>query len=491
TAGGTTLHWLGTCLRMLPEDFKVRTLYGQGLDWPLNYEELMPYYDLAEHEIGVSADVNEQQYLGIHFNPGYVYPMFKVPQSYLDKTLAHAVKGMTVNLDGQTYPITVTSTPQGRNSMPNPAYEGGKGYTPIGATYNPDLGQRCAGNTSCVPICPIQAKYNALKTLTRTNAKNVDILTQAVASQVLFDKATGEITGIEYKAYPDQRSPVYQTRVAKGTVYVLAAHAVENAKLLLASGVKSESGLIGKNLMDHPVLITWGLTPEKVWGFRGPLSTSGIESLRGGSFRSKRAAYRIEIGNEGWNWAAGAPYTQLINLVDNMNSFGRQLMASVNDSFTRQFRFGFLVEQLPEMSNMITIDPAYKDQIGNYRPVIYYNLSDYVRAGAASGLRVSDLIYQRIGARNFTQYDPSDGGYYTYLGQGYVFNGAGHFAGTHVMGTGKSNSVVNRDQKSWEHKNLYLVGCGSFPNMGTSNPTLTMTALTFMAAEAIMRDLKR
>ncbi|HKV39014.1 MAG TPA: GMC family oxidoreductase, partial [Blastocatellia bacterium] len=299
TMGGTTLHWLGTCLRMLPEDFKIRTLYGQGLDWPISYDDLLNYYNLAEREIGVSADVREQEYLGVHFTKDYVYPMFKIPQSYLDKTLARGVRGMTVELEGGTYPVDVTSTPQGRNSMPNPAYAGGKGYTPAGATYNPDLGQRCDGNTSCVPICPIQAKYSALKTLIKTEAKQVDILTQAVASRILFDKASGRVTGIEYKAYADPASPVHKIGIAKGTVYALAAHAVENAKLLQASGITSRSGLIGKNLMDHPVLLTWGLAPEKVWAYRGPLSTSGIESLRGGKFRSRRAAFRVEIGNDG------------------------------------------------------------------------------------------------------------------------------------------------------------------------------------------------
>jgi choline dehydrogenase-like flavoprotein len=57
------------------------------------------------------------------------------------------------------------------------------------------------------------------------------------------------------------------------------------------------------------------------------------------------------------------------------------------------------------------------------------------------------------------------------------------------MGLTSEDSVVNAKQKSWEHSNLYLVGCGSMPTIGTSNPSLTMTALAFSAAENVLKDL--
>jgi choline dehydrogenase-like flavoprotein len=70
------------------------------------------------------------------------------------------------------------------------------------------------------------------------------------------------------------------------------------------------------------------------------------------------------------------------------------------------------------------------------------------------------------------------------------WQGAGHLAGTHIMGTHAHNSVVDKYQKCWDYDNLYMVGCGSMPTVSTSNPTLTMAAITFMAAEQIVRDLK-
>ena len=70
------------------------------------------------------------------------------------------------------------------------------------------------------------------------------------------------------------------------------------------------------------------------------------------------------------------------------------------------------------------------------------------------------------------------------------FIGAGHHIGTHRMGTTKSNSVVNRDQRSWDHENLYVVGCGSFPTTGTANPTLTAVALALRSVKDMLTQLR-
>ncbi|RTQ49697.1 GMC family oxidoreductase [Hymenobacter gummosus] len=487
--GGTTLHWLGTTLRMLPEDFELHSRYGRGVDWPISYDDLLPYYEMAEREIGVSADVEDQQFLGLHFSPGYVFPMHKIPQSYLDMWLTEKLADLQVERDGQAYPVRVVSTPQGRNGMPNPAYNNGEGYVPVGAVGRPDLGQRCQGNSSCVPICPVQAKYNAWKTLAAANPAYVEVQTQCVASRVLVDGSSGYITGIEYKHYDSQNSGAYTTHVARGTRYVLAAHAIENAKLLLASNVANRSGQVGRNLMDHPVLLTWALLPEATGPFRGPGSTSGIPSLRGGEFRANGAAWRVEIDNWGWNWPTGAPYSSVDQLVDGEGRYGADLRQRLNAIIQGQVRLGFLVEQLPDPFNRVTIDPDYMDRLGNYRPVIDYTITDYTSAGFAAAKQVSDAIYDHLWATDYTSYSPADAGHVTYRGQGYSYRGAGHYVGTHRMGTDPDTSVVDPRQRSWDHPNLYLVGCGNMPTIATSNPTLTMAALTFWAARNLLEDI--
>ena len=113
-AGGTVRHWLGTSLRFVPHDFEMQTTYGRLVNWPLSYNDLEPWYGRAEAEIGVSADVDEQEYLDIHFPEGYQYPMPHIPSSVLDDTVASGVEGLSV--DG--IPLSVANTPAGRNSEP-------------------------------------------------------------------------------------------------------------------------------------------------------------------------------------------------------------------------------------------------------------------------------------------------------------------------------------------------------------------------------------
>lgn len=211
--GGTMWHWMGTSLRLLPNDFRMKTVYGVGVDWPLSYDDLQSAYCRAEAEIGVSADVAAQSYLGVTFPPGYQYPMHGIPPSLVDQGLAAAVDGQSF----QGLPLLVSPTPAGRNSQN-------------------DNGRRvCAGNTSCTPICPIQAKYDATVTMNKAlDTGNVRILYQSVASRVQVD-GNGQVSGIEFIQYATGDGPATGTGLARGKRYVIAAHAIETPKLLLNS----------------------------------------------------------------------------------------------------------------------------------------------------------------------------------------------------------------------------------------------------------------
>jgi len=94
-----------------------------------------------------------------------------------------------------------------------------------------------------------------------------------------------------------------------------------------------------------------------------------------------------------------------------------------------------------------------------------------------------------IGAEDHTSYDRSDTAYFDYNGEGYWFRGGNHFSGTHIMGKSKADSVVDAQLRSWDHPNLYLLGGGSIPAIGSANITLSIAALSFRAAEQIMKDL--
>jgi choline dehydrogenase-like flavoprotein len=486
------MHWEAKTPRMLPEDFEMGSRFGQGEDWPLGYDQIEPHYRQAERELGVSADVEDQEYLGISFEPGYVYPMHKMPLSYLDKTVAKGIDGTKIELGDEQFELKVRSFPQARNGVPNPDYDGGKGFVPVGAvsTSQVEEGGRCQGNINCVPICPVQAKYNAGKTLAKAlQTGRVDILAQTVASKLHTDPDNGRVTHIEYKTYGEPHG--YTTGTVRGRIFVLAANAIENPRLMLASGLTSSSGLVGRNLMDHAYLLNWALLPDVAGTMRGTVCTGGIVDLRGGSFRTRQAAFGIDIHNDGWGWATGSPYTDLIDLVDNQNRFGAVLRRDLVDRITRQLLLAFIIEVLPSQSNRVTVDASYKDQLGNMRPVLSYTVPEYTLRGAAYARRLARRIFQRLGAADHTLYDPTDYGYVPYDGEGYVIRGGNHLAGTHIMGTNAGNSVVDAQQRSWDHQNLYLVGGGSMPSIGTSNVTLTVAALCFRSARHMIQQIRK
>lgn len=499
--GGTTMHWEAKVPRLLPEDFEMHRRFDQGIDWPLGYKDLEGYYKKAEFELGVSADGAAQSMpdLGVAYDENE-FPMRGIPLSYLDKQVAAGITGTTVELYGKEYSLGVRAFPQARNGVPNPNYtapDGSKGYLPVGAvsTSQVEMGGRCQGNNNCVPLCPVQAKYHAGKTLAKalhhkdaSGRPLVDILPQAVASKVRIGD-DGRVIGIDYKRYHDPMIPGSVPGTARGRVYILSANAIENARLMLASGLQMQNGLVGRNLMDHAYLLNWALMPQVCGTGRGTNCTGGIVDLRGGEFRRQQAAFSVDIHNDGWGWAVGSPMYDINLLVEDQNKFGRELRGDLVSRLTRQLQLAFMIEVMPSQSNRVSVDPAYTDQLGNMRPVISYNIPEYTMRGVAYARRFAKLLFQRLGAEDHTSYDPSDYGYVTYEGEGYVVRGGNHLAGTHIMGAGKNSSVVNVDQKSWDHDNLYLIGGGSIPTIGTANITVTIAALCFRTSEAILRQL--
>jgi hypothetical protein len=162
--------------------------------------------------------------------------------------------------------------------------------------------------------------------------------------------------------------------------------------------------------MDHPTLYAWGLSPVPIGAFRGPLSTSGIEELRGGAFRAKHAAFRFDIGNDGWKASAGAPETTVAAAVQRDRLFGRRLREHLVSTLSRQVRLSLAIEQLPDADNGVSIDPRYLDPLGNPRPVIRYRIGDYTLAGMAAATAVYREVFRRAGVTDCT--DPEQGSWF-------------------------------------------------------------------------------
>ena len=509
-AGGTS-HWLGTSLRFVPADFKMKTLYGKSIpqlvDWPITYDQLNSWYGKAEHEIGVSANLADQTYLGIQFPPGYQYPMPEISESLTDRAIREALKNLTPAETGflkMAMPptsIPVRGTPAGRNSQP---YQNRRA---------------CAGNTNCIPICPIQAKYDPTITLNEAlNHKSVTMRSRTVAREIVID-GNGRVEQIHFTHYGTGPRSATSVGSVKAKIFVIAGNAIETSRLLLMSrnggrtsrGVANSSGMVGRNLMDHPYYVAWGqlpMTAKPLWPYRGPLITSGIEDLRDGPFRAERAAFRVDIGNEGWNFvvaggaSGGDPDVTTIDFVNGVNRsglnpdgngtamFGKALTSKLNDMISRQFRVGFLVEQTPDAENRVTLS-EFEDGLGLPRPQISYNLSNYTRRGFVAAKQMQDLLFKKMGATDFTKITKDDPTQFEERIDGKLvtlnYIGAGHIMGTYRMGDNATDSVVDSFQRSHDHDNLYLVGSGTFPTGATANPTLTIAALSLRTADQIAK----
>jgi choline dehydrogenase-like flavoprotein len=314
----------------------------------------------------------------------------------------------------------------------------------------------------------------------------------------------GRVTGLVCKRYPDDGRPAEALPVTAGT-YILALNAIENAKLMLASyeedpRFRDERSPLGKNLMDHPFVLTWGEAAEPLGTFRGPSSTAGIETLRDGAFRSELAAFRIEVGNWGWDLPNGDPYTTTFELIDGKKAgsslFGAALRQRLAHQLQRQVRLGALIEQLPDRRNRVEVRKEWKSELGEYRPVIHYGLTEYEIRSFDQYKSVSDAVLARAGVIDRTDWSSPNLPGQPIVRDGktignYRWMGAGHLVGTHRMGATAADGVVDSYQRSFVHPNLLLTGAGSMCTIGTSNPTLTVAALAFRTLRHLLEKTGR
>ena len=348
-------------------------------------------------------------------------------------------------------PVFVTPTPAGRNSQP---YQNRR---------------VCAGNTNCIPICPIQAKYDATVTLAKAlNTGKVTVIYKAVASKVLTDE-NGRISGSPVPPLGPRGRP-HARRGADGDGGDLRPRRPRDREPEAAAALRQRAVSQGARQPQRPggtqpdgsrALSVVGADAGGAAGLPLPRAALhlGIESLRDGEFRRERAAFRMEIGNEGWNFPIGDPYVTVQDFINGTNNSrlnpvsppslvpfpppagpalgGVELALAVNDRLTRQFRIACLLEQAPQASNRVTLDPTRTDGLGLARPKISYGLDPYTLDGFAAARETSSAIYQQMSATEFTDYSQSTSqpGYFEYEGVPYVLFGAGHLVGTHRMGT--------------------------------------------------------
>ena len=452
--GGSTWHWLGHTPRLLRSDFRMKSQYdGPNLppamvDWPISYDDLEKWYCEAEHEMGVAG--SDQEWADTFGSKrSKPFPMSMIWPSYSDLWISERINGKS--FEGAKY--EVRSTPSARNSE---IYDG-----------RPP----CAGNSICVPLCPIGAKYDGTVHVAKAKAEGALLWEQCVVSKLDKD-ADGSIHTVNFLTYAGVPGKV------TAEVVVVAAHAIETPRLLLMSGgIANSSGQVGQNLMDHLSKSTFGLAPEKLFPFRGPPSTSGIESFRDGDFRKDRAGFRISLNNDGWS-RKNAPYAEIIDSVTNKQLIGAELQSAVFERVSRQIRLSCSVEVAPDKNNKVELSTTLKDGLGLPRPKITYTPPDYSFRGLDQATKTMADMFRLIGATEVDLgTDPK------------AYDGAGHIMGTCRMGNDPKSSVVDAECRAHDHKNLFIAGASVFPTVGSPNPTLSLAALALRTADAIATQL--
>lgn len=476
-AGGTTWSWRGNCPRFLPSDFQMKSKYGVGEDWPLYdpndktktpYDILEPYYCNAEDEIGISGNDKEWDPV-VNGKKSRPYPMKNIVQAFGDIQVKKKVEGKKV--EGKK--IKVISTPQARLSP----------QTDLSKQKN-NYGERraCEGNHNCIPVCPSGAKYEAFYTLEKALKAGATMIEKAVVTKLALDKTGKRIEKIIYKRWDesgDVKKVIEET--AEGKIVVLAAGAIETAKLLLMSGVANSSDQVGRNLMDHLGGEGACLLPFKVFPFRGPQSTSAIDVYRDGDFRKDKCGFRITVGNDGWG-RGKHPFDVFEALLQNKfpKLYGKELNHELEDLITKQFRFSYSTDMLPNPENRVTLS-NYKDELGIPKPQIKMKVDGYSKKGFEFAQSVIKQLFTLLKAPQHSwEFTPKD-----------AYSGSGHIMGTCRMGSNSKTSVVDSECRTHDHQNLFIVDASVFTTGSTANPTITIAAIALYAADKIISQLKK
>jgi choline dehydrogenase-like flavoprotein len=296
------------------------------------------------------------------------------------------------------------------------------------------------------------------------------------ATRLISDE-NGRIRAVECI---DNSRDVSERRRVVAKVFILAANAIETAKLWLYSRLRNRSGQVGLNLMDHPARDVVFYYPEPVYPFRGPQNTSGIEAYRDGPFRKEHAAFRISVGNDGWG-RTKHPFSvvhELLHASGDGLLLGKALRARIAETVSRMGRLSYAVEMLPDSQNKVSLS-SRTDALGLPVPSISFSVGSY----ALDGLRVGGDVVTEIaraipGASGIRAVIPPFG-----------FHGSGHLMGTLRMAGSPERGVVDAFGNAFEHPNLYVCGASVFVTGAAANPTLTVAALALRTAQHIAEGL--
>lgn len=439
SVGGTSRHWTGATWRLLPEDMKLKSTFGIGRDWPFSYDEFEKWYTEAEYAIGVNGD-NDADLSGQGL--GHTYPPRSKPYPLPPEAKPYLVQKLQLEFSKAGY--RTEHAPSCRISQ---AYAGRPA---------------CIGNNLCQPNCPIGAKHSGVHVVEQAIKAGAELRSDATVDKLKAD-GKGRITEVSYL------SPKGDRTTLKAKVIVLAAHAYETPKLLLMNELANSSGMVGRNVMFHPVLNMDFYAAEPVWTGRGQFLHGSIMQRRNQKNRNVVPSARLDYQNV-------YPVLKITEEVLAEKKFiGKSMDDEIRDRSARYVAMQMLSEDLPDPSNTVTINSGFKDALGLPGIKMHYRLSDYSRAVLPQ--MMDDYV-------NWVQ--AANGKPRTLPG---AWSSEHHLMGTTIMGTDPKDSVVDADLRCHDHENMFLVTTGSMPSSSCVNPTLTGMALAIRAGRTIAAEV--
>jgi choline dehydrogenase-like flavoprotein len=422
--GGSTLHWGARINRLMPTDFRSASSFGTGVDWPISYDELEPYYSAADWELGVSG--NHDASLPHRSRP---YPNPGFPPTVDDQMWLPIAERLGISI----YPtaFAINSQPYGGRSP-------------------------CVAFAAC-ESCPSGARYSADFHIAEAEKTGLcDVFSNTVARRIEMN-AAGAVRNVQVSTLDKQE------REIEGTNFVVAAHAIESARLLLLSKCGNHSDQVGRNFMEHVYLAASGLKPEKRF-YPKRVGYEVLESISyyTGKDRRERGGIKAEFLFSDWD---------PLHEMESRRLWGKPLARFDKENFGHWAGIETQCEHQPNPDSRISLDPTVRDLFGDPVPHLNLAFSDVDLRTQRRAREVMQELLQAADVKEITQDKFSS----------YSFGA--HHMGTCRMSDDPDHGVVDRDCRVHGVSNLYVVGGSVFPSAGALQPSLTIAALALRMAD--------
>jgi choline dehydrogenase-like flavoprotein len=454
TVGGGGFHADGKLPRFREVDFRARSELGpiEGadvVDWPVDYDEMEPYYATAERLVGVAGDHTANPFASWRSGP---YPMPPGPDMFCALVTSEAATDLGL------HPYRA---PTGANTV---EYDGRPACNNCGF---------CAFFG-----CPIEAKGDPIAPLRNAlQSGRCEVRPQSYVLEVVLDGTGRRARGVRYLDADGAEQEVHAPHV------VLGAGAFETPRLLLRSGIGNSSGLVGRYLMYHFQTYTLGLFPFRMHAHRGRAVTHLHDDFLVPDREALAAAKDTDLpyfrGGIVEHGGAGFPLTEAIHTGPGPHHSAAMLRSSMRD---RMAAFTIQGEDLPQVTNRVDLDPTVRDVWGSPAGRVTYRPHRHEVAASRHFAPKLEAIMKRAGAEHaFSVTSPPLAGE-PGADTDFMAPVSRHVMGTARMGDDPTGSVCDRWQRLHDVENVLVADSSVFPTSTGYGPTMTIVALALRAA---------